>query len=48
MCLSLNELAELYLNMLKLDEAQGTCYRMMREACRYDGNQKIRVAEEIL
>ena len=48
LCLSLSELAELYLDMLKLDEAQETCYRMMREAHRYDKDQQIRIAEEIL
>ena len=45
---SLSELAELYLDMLKLDEAQETCYRMMREAHRYDKDQQMCIAEEIL
>ena len=48
LCLSLSELAELYLDMPKLDEAQEACYRMMREAHRYDEDQQIRIAEEIL
>ena len=48
LCLSLSEIAEFCLNMPKLDEAQETCYRMMREARRYDADPKIRVAEEIL
>ena len=43
LCLSLSELAELYLDMLKLDEAQETCCRMMREAHRYDEDQQISV-----
>ena len=46
LCLSLSEIAELCLDMPKLDEAQET--RMMREARRYDADPKIRVAEEIL
>ena len=48
LCLSLSGIAELCLNMPKLDEAQETCYRMMREARRYDADPKIRVAKEIL
>ena len=48
LCLSLSEIAELCLGMPKLDEAQETCYRMMREARRYDADPKIRVAEESL
>ena len=34
--LSLSELAILYLDMLKLDEADATSYRMLRDAHRYD------------
>ena len=34
--------------MLKLDEAQETCYRMMREARWYTEDLKICVAAEIL
>ncbi len=31
-CSSLNELAELYLEMLQLDKAEFTCRRMLKEA----------------
>ena len=47
-CLSLSELAELYLDMLKLKEAEETCHRMLREAHRYDSTQQTRIAQEIL
>merc|ERR1712048_1382357 len=32
LCLSLSELADLYLDMLKLDEAESTCQRLLQEA----------------
>ena len=41
LCLSLSEIAELCLNMPKLDEAQETCHRMMREARRYDADRRF-------
>ena len=36
LCLTLSALAQLYLAMLKFDEAQAVCQRMLREAYRYD------------
>ena len=34
--------------MLKLDEAEETCCRMLQEAHRYDADNQIRIAGEIL
>eukprot|EP00928_Gymnodinium_smaydae_P014196 TRINITY_DN15165_c0_g3_i1.p1 TRINITY_DN15165_c0_g3~~TRINITY_DN15165_c0_g3_i1.p1 ORF type:complete len:915 (-),score=119.86 TRINITY_DN15165_c0_g3_i1:214-2799(-) len=50
-CLSLSELADLYLDMLKFDEAESTCQRMKEEASspyRYDDHQQKRVAASVL
>ena len=47
-CLSLSELGELYLDMLKLDEAEAAAHRMLHEAFRYDTEQQTRIAGEII
>ncbi len=47
-CSSLNELAELYLEMLQLDKAESTCRRMLKEAQSYDEVIHVRVANECL
>ena len=47
-CLSLSELGELYLDMLKLDEAEAAARRMLHEAFRYDTEQQTRIAGEII
>jgi len=47
-CLSLSELGELYLDILKLADAEAAARRMFVEAHRYDTEQQIRIAEEIL
>ena len=48
LCLSLSELGELYLDMLKFAEAEAAARRMLVEARRYDTKQQIRIADEIL
>ena len=48
LCLTLSELADLYVDMLKLDEADAACHRMLREAHRYDEANQRRIAKEIL
>ena len=48
LCLSLSQLADLYLAMLKPGEATSTCRLMLREARRYDTAQQTRIAMEIL
>ena len=47
-CLSLSELADLYLEMLLLQEAETTCRRMLKEAHRMDTANQIRIAHEVL
>ena len=47
-CLSLSELADLYLEMLQLDKAEATCRRMLKEAHRYDEVNQTRIANECL
>lgn len=47
-CLSLSELADLYIEMLKLDEAEATGRRMLQEAHRYDAANQTRIANDIL
>ena len=47
-CSSLNDLAELYLEMLQLDKAESTCRRMLKEAQSYDEVIHVRVANECL
>ena len=48
LCLSLSELAELYLDMLHFPEAESIASRMIKESWRYDTSQQVRIAEEIL
>ena len=48
LCLSLSELAELYLDMLALADADIIATRMIEEAHRYDTAQQLRIATEIL
>ena len=48
LCLTLSELADLYLDMLKLDQADAACQRMLREAHRYDEVNQRRIAKAIL
>ena len=48
LCLSLSQLGDLYPEMLKLDEAERTAQRMLREARRYDTDNQTRIANEIL
>ena len=48
LCLSLSELAELYLDMCEYDQAETTTQRMLEEAWRYDSQQQERIAKEIL
>ena len=47
LCLSLSELAELYLDMRRFDDVLNTTQRMMEEAHRYDREQQLRIAREI-
>ena len=47
LCLSLSELAELYLDMLKFDEVKAASQRMLREAHRYDEVNQRRIAQEL-
>ena len=47
-CLSLSELGCIYLEMLKIDEAEQTARRMLREAHRYDTLRQTRLAKAIL
>jgi hypothetical protein len=46
--LSLSALADLYLEMLQLDEAGATCRRMLKEAHRYDEINQTRIANQYL
>lgn len=48
LCLTLSELAELYLDMLKFDEADAASQRMLREAHRYDEVNQRGIAKAIL
>ena len=48
LCLSLSELAELYLDMCEFEKAAETAQRMLGEAWRYDTQQQTRIAHEIL
>ena len=48
LCLSLSELGELYLDMLKFDEAEAAAHRMLEEAHRYDAVGQTRIANEII
>ena len=48
LCLSLSELGELYLDMLKFKEAETAARRMLEEAHRYNAGQQTRIANEIL
>jgi len=48
LCLSLSELSELYLDMLKFTEAEAVAHRMLEEVDRYDTAQQIRIVDEIL
>ena len=48
LCLSLSELAELYLDMHDFDKAEATVRRMLGEARRYDEQQQMRIADEIM
>lgn len=45
LCLTLSELTLLYLDMLKLDEADATSHKMLREAHRYDEANQRRIAQ---
>ena len=47
-CLSLSELADLYLEMLLLEEAETTCHRTLKEARRMDAANQIRIAHAVL
>ena len=47
-CLSLSELGALFVEMLKLDEAESTARRMLHEAYRYDTQAQTRIAAGIL
>lgn len=47
LCLSLSELAELYLDMCDFQKASETTQRMLEEAWRYDAEQQTRIANEI-
>ena len=47
-CLSLSALADLYLEMLQLDEAEATGRRMLKEAHRYDEINQTRIANQYL
>ena len=44
LCLSLSELAELYLDMLKNKEAEDAAHRMLAEAHRYDTKRQRAIA----
>ncbi len=46
--LSLSALADLYLEMLQLDEAEATCRRMLKEAHLYDEVNQTRIANKYL
>ncbi len=48
LCISMSALAELYLDMLMLDEAERTAERMKTVAHRYDSDGQVRVANEII
>ena len=48
LCLSLSELAELYLCMLKHKEAEDAAHRMLAEAHRYDTDRQHAIATAIL
>ena len=48
LCLSLTELGELYLDMLKFADAEAAARRVIREAMRYDTAQQTRIAEELI
>ena len=48
LCLSLSELAELYLDMLAFTDAETAAERMIEEAHRYDTARQLRIANEIL
>ena len=48
LCLSLSELGELYLDMLKFADAEAAARRMIQEAGRYDTVQQMRIAGEII
>ena len=47
-CLSLDELGGIYLEMLKLDEAEETARHMLREAHRYDTQAQKRLAHLLM
>ena len=47
-CLSLRELGGIYLEMLKIDEAEETARRMLREAYRYETQAQTCIAQQIL
>ena len=47
-CLSLSELGGIYLEMLKIDEAEETARRMLREAHRYDTAAQTGIAQQLL
>ena len=47
-CLSLSELGGIYLDMLKIDDAEETARRMLREAHRYDTQAQTRIARQLL
>ena len=48
LCLSLSELAELYLDMCDFEKVEQTTQRMLEEAWRYDAQQQTRIANEIM
>ena len=48
LCLSLSELGELYLDMLRFADARAAARRMIQEAVRYDTAQQTRIAGEII
>lgn len=48
LCPSLSKLAELYLVMLKLSDAEHVCARMLEEAHRYDTENQTRIARGIM
>ena len=50
-CLSRSELATLYVDMLKFDDTERTCKRILQEAStpyRYDSTRQVRLAKDIL
>ena len=48
LCLSLSELADLYLDMCDFEKADETTCRMLEEAWRYDTQEQTRIANEIV